>query len=192
MKKRTKNSCVITRIWPSVEAMKKDLFIDLDNNEIVNLITGNKITPYVRQTNKKKVKRYAISFYKNKKHFPLALHRLFFYWHYGYLPSLVDHKDRNSENNNIENLRELSYSGNNRNRDKRSNATSKYIGVCWNKSKKKWETFISINNKQYFLGGFKDEDDAGQAYNDKMRELGLEDVSVMNDTPQERARNEKK
>jgi len=29
---------------------------------------------------------------------------------------------------------------------------------------------------------------AGQAVNDKIRELGLEEVSVMNDTPQERAR----
>jgi hypothetical protein len=172
--------------------MKKDISINLDNNKIVNLITGNRIIPYVRQVNKKKIKRYAISFYKNKKHFPLALHRLFFYWYYGYLPSLVDHKDRNSENNNIENLRELNYSENNRNRNKKSNTTSKYVGVCWSKSKKRWETFIGLNKKQYFLGGFQNEDDAGQAYNDKMRELGLEDVSLINDTPQERVRNEKK
>jgi len=188
MKKTNKNSCVITKLWPSVEDMKKDISINLDSNEIINLTTGNKITPYVRQVNKNKVKRYAISFYKNKKPFTLALHRLFFYWHYGYLPSLLDHKDRNSENNNIENLRELNYSGNSRNRNKRLNTTSKYIGVCWSKAKKRWETNISINSKQCFLGGFKDEDDAGQAYNDKIRELGLEEICPLNDTPQERAR----
>ena len=39
-----------------------------------------------------------------------------------------------------------------------------------------------------FLGLFNNEDDAGQAYNDKIRELGLEEVSVKNDSPEERAR----
>ena len=42
--------------------------------------------------------------------------------------------------------------------------------------------------KDINLGTFHKEDDAGQAVNDKIRELGLEEVSVMNDTPQERAR----
>ena len=49
MKKR--NSCIITRIWPSVEDMKKDLFIDLNKQEITRISTGNKLTIYL---NKKK------------------------------------------------------------------------------------------------------------------------------------------
>jgi len=45
-----------------------------------------------------------------------------------------------------------------------------------------------LDKKRVFLGYFDDEDNAGQAYNDAIRKYGLEEVSVMNDTPQERAR----
>jgi len=50
------------------------------------------------------------------------------------------------------------------------------------------EGIFYINNKLNHLGLFENEDDAGQVVNDAIREYGLEEVSVMNDTPQERAR----
>ena len=40
---KKKNSCVITRLWPTLEDMKKDLFIDLEKQEITRLSTGNKL-----------------------------------------------------------------------------------------------------------------------------------------------------
>ena len=118
----------------------------------------------------------------------MKVHRLFFYYHHGYLPPLVDHKDRNSQNNNIENLRELTKSENGRNTDKRSGLTSRHKGVFWSIKRKKWETRITLNGKGKFLGYYENEDYAGQVVNDAIRKYGLEEVSVMNDTPQERAR----
>jgi len=177
------NTCTITNLWASVEAMSKDLFIDLDKQEITRLSTGNKLKFYLIGSKNKQY--YCIGFKKSC----LRVHRLFFYWKYGYLPDLVDHKDRNKLNNNIENLRKLTKSENNKNAGKRKNGTtSKHKGVSWNKRQRKWEARLKLNGKHLFLGYFNNEDDAGQAYNDKVRQLGFEEVSVMNDTPQERAR----
>ena len=185
MKKTNKNNCIITRYWPTLEDMKKDLFINLDKQEITRLSTGNKLKFFLVGKKKNNQQYYCISFKKSS----LRIHRLFFYWKYGYLPDLVDHKDRDKLNNNIENLRELTKSENNKNAEKRKNGTtSKYKGVSWNKNEKKWEARLKVNGKHLFLGYFNNEDDAGQAYNDKVRRLGFEKVSVMNDTPQERAR----
>lgn len=190
MKNKKRNSCIITRLWPSVEDMKKDLFIDLEKQEVTRLSTGNKLTPYLSDLYRPIEKRHYVISYFNKKKHSLLLHRLFFYWHNGYLPNLVDHKDTNPQNNKIENLRELDNSGNTRNAPKYKNikASSKYKGVSWSKRHSKWRVVIYLNGKQIYIGLYESEDDAGQAYNDKVRELGLEEVSVLNDTPQERAR----
>jgi hypothetical protein len=178
------NSCKITRLWPSVEDMKKDLFIDLQKQEITRLSTGHK---YKFKTSNKGY--YMITFSKGTKNQNYFLvHRLFFYYHYGYIPKIVDHKDTNRKNNNIENLRELNTSQSSRNTKKRKNSTSIYKGVNWSKIANKWVAHLSLNKKDIHIAYFDNEDDAGQAYNDKIRELGLEEVSVMNDTPQERAR----
>ena len=56
MKKR--NSCIITRIWPSVEDMKKDLFIDLNKQEITRISTGNKLKPFLQGKKLSKDKRH--------------------------------------------------------------------------------------------------------------------------------------
>jgi hypothetical protein len=189
MKKTNENSCVITRIWPTLDDMKKDLFIDLDKQEVTNLLTMKKLKNFLSQCKRKKEKNYyKVAFSKNKKKYNFLLHRLFFYWHHGYLPKLVDHKDINSQNNKIENLRELTISQNKRNSPKMGNCTSIYKGVNWSKKHKKWLTKLTLNGKAIHIGLFDNEDDAGQAYNDAIRRYGLEEVSVMNDTPQERAR----
>ena len=187
---KKKNSCVITRLWPTLEDMKKDLFIDLEKQEIYKVSNGKKFKKSILIGTGKYAKPYiVIALRINRINYKLRLHRLFFYWKHNYLPPLVDHIDGNSFNNDIENLRELNISGNTRNSHKiKKKTSSKYKGVCWNKREKKWQANLTINYKMIFLGLFNNEDDAGQAYNDKIRELGLEEVSVMNDTPQERAR----
>jgi hypothetical protein len=168
--------------------MNKDLLIDLENQKVTNLSTGKVLKQRINNEG-----YVVISFIFKNVSRTLRLHRLFFYLHHGYLPQLVDHKDRNPQNNNIENLRELTKSGNNRNRNKSQNRkrkpSSKYKGVSKTRSNK-WQARIrDLNGKKDInLGTFHKEDDAGQAVNDKIRELGLEEVSVMNDTPQERAR----
>ncbi|MFX0181968.1 MAG: AP2 domain-containing protein [Candidatus Hodarchaeota archaeon] len=49
--------------------------------------------------------------------------------------------------------------------------SSKYKGVYWSKSKKKWQAYIKKNNKRYHIGTFTEEDEAGLAYNRKALEL---------------------
>lgn len=83
----------------------------------------------------------------------------------------VDHIDRNSLNDKIENLRLVTRTNNVRNRGKmRKNPSSKYIGVCWNKSHKKWVARIG-GYKRVYLGSFKDEKEAALAYDKAVKEL---------------------
>ncbi|NBW23239.1 MAG: hypothetical protein EBR82_86375 [Caulobacteraceae bacterium] len=186
---KKKNICSITKHWPSVNDMKKDLFINLDDQTITKLYNKGKIAKQHIRTIKNSDKKYLCINIKRKT---FQVHRLFFYWKYGFLPSLVDHIDNNSLNNNIENLRELDKSGNSFNSYKRKSAkppTSKHKGVSYRPNRKKpWFSRICLNDKTHNIGYFLFEDDAGQAYNNKIRELGLEGICPLNDTHQERSR----
>ena len=64
----------------------------------------------------------------------------------------VDHIDRCNSNNFAVNLRWSTASGNNATRNKKANATSQYIGVCWDKQNKKWSAGIKIHEKRINLG----------------------------------------
>ena len=45
------------------------------------------------------------------------------------------------------------------------NQTSKYVGVCWNKNRKKWETKLKYKKKQYYGGLFDNEEHAAMKVN---------------------------
>lgn len=104
--------------------------------------------------------RYVINI-KGKQYF---LSRMIFYWHNGYLPAEVDHKDRNPLNNRIGNLRAATRSENAKNKTKKKNVTSKYTGV--HLRGKHWIASIRINTRATFLGNFKTEEEAAIAYNE--------------------------
>lgn len=54
---------------------------------------------------------------------------------------------------------------------KKPNWSSKYKGVSWNKASKKWETSITINRKIKYLGKFKTELEAHNAYQNEINKL---------------------
>lgn len=88
---------------------------------------------------------------------------------------LVDHRNGNNQDNRKENLR---WCTNRQNQSfdniKRPMAkTSKYIGVHWCKTWKKWKTQIVVNNKKTGLGTFKNEEDAGDCYLNALEKLSL-------------------
>ena len=83
----------------------------------------------------------------------------------------VDHKNRNSLNNHLSNLRWCTRKENDQNRSKRKNTTSMYKGVCFDKKANKWRAKIQHNGQQIHLGYFSDESDAGRAYDRKASEL---------------------
>lgn len=90
------------------------------------------------------------------------VHRLIFFYHFGYFPNIIDHKDCNKENNNIDNLRECTHQQNAFNKRITKTSTSGVKGVHWKKKDEIWEVSIKLNNKQHYLGCFKSLDDAKQ------------------------------
>lgn len=85
-----------------------------------------------------------------------CVHRLIFLWHNGYIPDQIDHINRNTLDNRIENLRETTASQNICNRKLFSNNTSGMKGVHWHKHKKKWFVYVDINKKRKSIGYFDD------------------------------------
>lgn len=90
-------------------------------------------------------------------------HRLIFYKFHGYLPDIIDHIDRNSGNNRVENLRPANISQNLANSRISIGNKSGCKGVHFNKNAQKWKAVISKNNEVRFLGYFENKEDAIKA-----------------------------
>ena len=70
--------------------------------------------------------------------------------------NFIDHINRDSTDNRIENLRILTNQQNQWNRNVK--------GYYWNKTKKKWQAYIRIDKKKKNIGSFDKEEDAAIAY----------------------------
>lgn len=90
------------------------------------------------------------------------VHRIVWEMHNGPIPKgfIIDHDDRNKFNNNISNLRLVSYEQNQKNRSKSKNNTSGVTGVVWDKARCKWAAQIQVKGKNKTLGRFLDMTDA--------------------------------
>ena len=102
----------------------------------------------------------SVSLYKDCKEKKMALHRLIALY---YIPNpenkeCVDHIDRITTNNNIENLRWVTHRENNCNRTDQN----KYIGAT--KHGNKYQARIGVNGKEIYIGTYKTEEEAGEAY----------------------------
>jgi len=97
---------------------------------------------------------------------PLYASRLIYLWHYGELPDFIDHKDRNPENNKIENLRKATKSENCKNCNPVKNSSSKYLNVSYHKQNKKWQANGTLSGKKVYLGLYDLENDAAKAANE--------------------------
>jgi hypothetical protein len=85
---------------------------------------------------------------------------------------ICDHKNLNGLDNRKENLRISTYSQNCANvPKKKKNPTSKYKGVFFEISGRKWRAKIKKDYKQINIGSFLTEEEAALAYNEKAKEL---------------------
>jgi hypothetical protein len=81
--------------------------------------------------------------------------------------NVVDHINNNKLDNRLENLQIVS---NRINTSKnKQNKTSKYTGVSWRNKSQKWVSYIRDGNKTLFLGEYVNEDDAYNAYCEKLK-----------------------
>tara|TARA_R110000851_G_scaffold331261_1_gene505203 strand:+ start:533 stop:1081 length:549 start_codon:yes stop_codon:yes gene_type:complete len=79
-------------------------------------------------------------------------HRLAWFYVYGYWPDRIDHIDGDGLNNKIDNLRDVTAMRNQRNRRMSSNNKSGVMGVCWDKKKARWKSYITVNSKTVNIG----------------------------------------
>jgi hypothetical protein len=80
---------------------------------------------------------------------------------------VVDHKNRNGMDNRKANLRPATHSQNMCNKRKHpGKKNSKYRGVYWKKSHRKWAALIGFQRKKINLGYFNNEIDAAKAYDE--------------------------
>ena len=139
-----------------------------NQGRVINLTTGNAPKLW------KDPKGYALVRLKNdSRELLVALHHLVaftFIENDCDLPC-VDHINNDPNDNRVVNLRWCTQQQNCWNRTKHVNTTSKYKGVTWNKLCNKWIAQIGYNGKVIYIGLFKDEKDAGRAYNVKAKEM---------------------
>ena len=148
-------------------------FYDLKNYEGLYQINKNgeiknKYNKFMKPNTNKGYLRIGLTKYKQKFYY---IHRLLAI-QFIENPNeykLIDHIDNNPLNNDLENLRWITNSGNNRNI--KPTGSSKYLGVCWDKRSKKWMAKIKIDGKKKHLGYFTNEEDASLVYQKVYNEI---------------------
>jgi len=91
-------------------------------------------------------------------------HRLAWLYEYGYMPKEhIDHKNHNTLDNSIKNLRLVTHQVNMKNRSIPKHNTSGVMGVCWSEKRNRWYAQIALDRKNKFLGYFTDFSDAVNA-----------------------------
>lgn len=120
-----------------------------------------------------------ISFKGRKKRF--SVHKLVFFYHFGYVPELIDHINGNPHDNKVENLQPLNYSLNTAKASMFSHNTSGYRGCRYRKRDNKWIVNLKVNKYGYYLGQYSDLEYAAAVYN-KFSKLIFGDCAYINNT----------
>ena len=130
---------------------------DFDSNSVWSFHTNRYLKPSLRRDG-----YYRIQLCKDNKPKEIKFHRLVFQMHNHKIDLVgkeLDHDNQIKTDKRIENLRTCTKSENLQNRIFK-NTSSKYVGVCWNKSRNKWRAQIQVNGKLVHIGYFENEIDA--------------------------------
>jgi len=104
----------------------------------------------------------------------------------------IDHINGNGLDNRKANLRVCTVSQNQQNSTKRAHCSSKFKGVALSKNQKKWMARICINGKKIYIGRYKSEFEAAEAYDNKAIELFGEFANLNFPSQQSKLISEKK
>jgi hypothetical protein len=100
----------------------------------------------------------------------LSLHRAVMGLRFGDPPK-VDHRDHDPLNNRKSNLRIGTHAENLQNRrGANRGSSSKYRGVSWDREKRKWIAYGTLDGKFNYLGQYDEEEEAGKVAADWRRE----------------------
>lgn len=104
----------------------------------------------------------------------LKIHRLMAIVFLGYIPNgnkiVVDHINNIKTDNRLSNLQVITHRKNCSKDKWRKGTSSKYTGVSLHKYSNKWRATFYIKRKQIFLGYFKREEEASEAYQNYLKE----------------------
>jgi len=99
-------------------------------------------------------------------------HRIAWLLAHGFWPAaLIDHKNRNTLDNRLTNLREATPSQNSANCKRHSRKSRGVKGVYWNSANRKWVSYIRRDGKSRYIGSFSNIDDAARAYEQAAKAL---------------------
>jgi hypothetical protein len=114
---------------------------------------------------------YSITLHNNKIKKERKVHQLVAEAFLGYKPNgmhlVIDHINNIQTDNRLENLQIINQRLNTTKNSKKT--ASKYVGVFWHKQINKWYSRIYINGADKYLGVFKTEIEAHQAYQNQLK-----------------------
>ena len=120
-----------------------------------------------------------VTLYKNSIGTATKIHKLIATHFMGHIPDgfkyVINHIDGNKYNSTILNLEIVTQRYNVSDGKQKLKKTSKYTGVSWNKKCNKWLAQIQINGKKKNLGIYINEEDAYNAYQNKLKEINNND-----------------
>jgi len=169
---------IIEKAWENREEMLKDINPDPENGIVYCGKTGKSMgtihnSGYViigKRANRKKysIKRSNIIWWSKHQKMPSA-------------KMCIDHIDGDKTNDRIENLQILTNQQNLAKRKKNRNGSSKYMGVKFDKTMKKFRALVEKWGKTYSFGSYMDEKQAAIArdrgmiklYEKEMKETGF-------------------
>ena len=114
---------------------------------------------------------YYVNLWKSNNYKTMLLHVLVaivFLNHDPLSGLVVDHKDDNKLNCIPSNLSIMTQR---QNCSKTKRGSSMYTGVCWDKKSQRWRAGISVKGKSKYIGQFIFEEDARDAYINKLKEI---------------------
>lgn len=136
--------------------------------QIKNLIKGNILKPVTGSGG-----YHQVSFNENGKRINKKIHIIMAETFLNHTPCgfkvVVDHVNNVKTDNRLLNL-QLTTNRHNSSKDIK-NKTSRFTGVTWDKTRKKWETRYKIGKKQFYIGRFDSEIEAAEAYAEKIKNL---------------------